>query len=210
MSSDADRVRRRMSISHLIHQNSAENEHDSAAVRRSASHETRFHCEECSRSFTGRAEFLQHRAGDGRQSHKESPRNHALAAHENGAPFKCELCHSTFRTKTHLQAHISHHHEKKKPFSCGECGMSFGLKWNLKSHVQRVHEGSRPFACSLCSMSFAKKYDLNRHTRLIHEKEQSYKCNACKRSFSTRSDLQTHMNRSHRGRRNSLKPPEEA
>ena len=61
MSDDADRVRRRMSISDLIYHSSTDNEQDTSDVHRSASHTVRFRCEKCNRGFTRRTDFLQHR-----------------------------------------------------------------------------------------------------------------------------------------------------
>lgn len=58
--------------------------------------------------------------------------------------FTCELCHSGFERRGHLEAHIETVHEGKRPHHCPYgCGKSFGHRSSLSRHIKSAHESQK-------------------------------------------------------------------
>ena len=54
--------------------------------------------------------------------------------------FKCEECSEAFKTKQHLDRHMTTH-TGEKPFACPHCDYRTARKDDLKKHIKSVHGG---------------------------------------------------------------------
>lgn len=110
--------------------------------------------------------------------------------------YKCEICNTSWPSKTGLETHIIIKHLNEKKFTCAICDKKFATKNILLSHVNRVHCLSRNFICTTCGKAFKTQQNLNSHI-LIHSKVKKFMCFECGASFRQEATLCTHM-KSHR------------
>ena len=73
---------------------------------------------------------------------KTSLKQHRLKEHDDGRPFKCSFCPSTFAEMKEFLNHynILHKCEDNLPFPCPFCEKTFKVKTILKRHIQRAHK----------------------------------------------------------------------
>jgi len=81
--------------------------------------------------------------------------------------FLCEVCESTFKTRTGLSLHMLTHTDEK-PFKCDRCEKSFNQKGHLERHTS-LHTGLLPFECDHCGKKCNRIDNLKKHRR-IHMK----------------------------------------
>ncbi|XP_074054340.1 uncharacterized protein LOC141496104 [Macrotis lagotis] len=167
-----------------------------------------FHCSECSKGFTHKAQLTKHFRIHRREKHfwcTECHKNFAgkyellrhQLLHTGERPFQCSKCDRRFRQKGHLLRH-QRLHTGERPFRCPECDECFRLKADMKAH-QRQHRGEKPFSCSDCGKSFTKHCYLTEHIRL-HTGERPFQCPECGKNFRMKADMRVHQRRHVRAR----------
>lgn len=134
-------------------------------------------CEVCGKQCIRRYEFEEH-----------------MLTHSLNRLFKCNICHSSFKTKTCLRSHCSLH-ENVKPFECKDCGKMFRLKKQLNSH-RVIHSGAYPYKCEVCGKGFNFKSRLQVHERQ-HSGAMPYTCEICSRAFRDWSNYAKHVRGMH-------------
>lgn len=117
-------------------------------------------------------------------------RKHSLI--ENS--FSCDLCNSSFRTKTGLAIHFKFKHENPtKAFICAICDKIFKDGSVLKAHM-RTHlpdEEKFAFECEFCGKKMVNKWSLKYHITTIHEGLKNHFCHLCGRGFGNKSNLRS-------------------
>uniref|UniRef100_A0A3Q3IV03 C2H2-type domain-containing protein n=1 Tax=Monopterus albus TaxID=43700 RepID=A0A3Q3IV03_MONAL len=104
-------------------------------------------------------------------------------------PYKCDICHKAYTSKSGLTNHHWYHVEDK-PHKCDDCPQSFGHKQQLRIH-SRSHTGEKPYSCDICAKSFSDLRCLSKH-RLRHSGEKHYSCQVCGKRFSLPAKLKQH------------------
>ena len=90
-----------------------------------------------------------------------------LNQHNGVRPFTCEVCGSSFTSKTYLKVH-STVHTGEKPHECKQCDKAYRTKTMLNKHVMQKHGDERPFACELCPKAFKFSEKLRYHHQRAH------------------------------------------
>lgn len=144
------------------------------------SHEQRL-CKLCSAPVTGSYPEHMHKA-------------HGI---ELPRPLECELCSRSFRTKSHIQAHMRCHipQQSDKIYTCKYCNKQFQHPRIYQNHT-RTHVDSRPIICYVCGVTV--HYSGLRKHLLIHSDVKKYKCEICQRTFREKATLVIHT-RTHTG-----------
>ncbi|XP_076094611.1 uncharacterized protein LOC143065128 [Mytilus galloprovincialis] len=114
-----------------------------------------FLCDICGQSFKRKDALSQHKI------------THVDKLNRNYA-FHCTVCKKPFRSKTHLNEHMAMHSNIRQ-YLCDICGTSFKTKSCQQKHIKSIHHNPRSFECNSCLKRFNTKFALLRHLR-IHEK----------------------------------------
>ncbi|XP_072544524.1 BCL6A transcription repressor b isoform X2 [Salminus brasiliensis] len=109
---------------------------------------------------------------------------------QEGKPYKCDRCQSTFSYKDNLNSHKPVH-PVEKPYRCNVCGAQFNRPANLKTHL-RIHSGEKPYKCETCGSCFVQVAHLRAHV-LIHTGEKPYSCDVCGTRFRHLQTLKSHL-----------------
>lgn len=83
----------------------------------------------------------------------------------------CDICGSTFATRSGLTDHVESLHKDVVPHLCHHCGKSFKRRRDLGAHV-KLHEGvgvEKQFGCDLCGKMFSRKSNLKAHGVQVHK-----------------------------------------
>lgn len=110
--------------------------------------------------------------------------------------FMCELCDTSFRTKTGLSIHVRFKHDKpRKNYQCLSCGRVFKDASILKAHLRTHLPDNEKFAfeCEICGKKLVNKWSLKYHIHTIHERVQAHFCHLCGRGFGNKSNLRSHL-----------------
>ncbi|KAG5871881.1 hypothetical protein JTB14_033115 [Gonioctena quinquepunctata] len=155
-----------------------------------------FHCDRC--TFTTK--------------HKQSLRVHKANVHlSRKKSFKCNECHSSYKSKTYLLNHMRRCHVKTDMHHCSSCDYKTNIKSNLKQHINRRHnENITWFGCDQCSFKTKLKGNLTHHMR-IHEnipEDEMHKCVVCPFKTIHKSSLGEHLKRHIKGAKKKLKKEE--
>ena len=114
-------------------------------------------------------------------------------------PFACSRCSARWKTRAHLNKHVSAVHTHKV-FACSQCDLRFKTSSQLKCH-QSVHLKDnakiKPYPCTVCGFRFAKKAHLTVHT-YKHTGERPFVCKVCPATFNRSGHLKAHL-RKHKG-----------
>ena len=111
--------------------------------------ETKFHCTECSKSFSYKTHLHRHR----RSAHK-------------GIKYECNLCEYEGSRQDNLTIHIQTKHEGLK-YACNQCDYEATTNGNLTHHVKSEHEGVR-YSCNLCEYQAKQQSQLKTHKKHKH------------------------------------------
>ncbi|XP_058034213.1 zinc finger protein SNAI1 [Ahaetulla prasina] len=139
----------------------------------SATEAEKFHCSQCSKSYSTFAGLSKHR-----QLHCDS---------QTRKSFSCKYCEKEYVSLGALKMHIRSH---TLPCVCKICGKAFSRPWLLQGHI-RTHTGEKPFSCTHCSRAFADRSNLRAHLQ-THSDVKKYQCKTCSRTFSRMSLLHKH------------------
>ena len=184
-------------------------------------------CGQCGKNFTKMSLFNQHLAevhGDEKArkmkcnvcdkwlANPENMKGHQNL-HMNIAPFKCDYCEKSYRTRKNMGVHRSQAHSevwraeglkqntkaKSQSSSCQFCDISFQQHSALEKHIADVHEDPGPggHQCQFCEKTFASKASLRNHMR-IHKGERPYECDFCPHSLTSIKSLIAHCKDIHR------------
>jgi len=106
-----------------------------------------------------------------------------LKSHVNIRPYSCEeeLCHKSFKLKSHLKQHLYVHKNQTKRFVCPTqgCASSFKRPWHLREHVE-AHVKPAKHQCPVdgCTKAYQGKSNLVIHLR-YHSGERPFPCSVC-------------------------------
>ncbi|XP_042343951.1 zinc finger protein 251-like [Plectropomus leopardus] len=139
------------------------------------------------------AEPEQHHRSSSHTFHVYDPTMPTVRRNANAhdKSFKCEMCERVFKSKSHLQRHMTIH-TGEKPFSCKICGKDFRHNSTLKVHI-RTHTGEKPYFCKFCGKRFCAVSPMKRHMRVHTVEKKLHTCQTCGKSFCQSSDLKDHM-----------------
>ena len=70
----------------------------------------------------------------------------------------------------HLFTYVKSVHETKNIYNCKQCSASYKSKFHLDQHISRDHLNLKPFKCSICQKLFVSKFRLGLHKTVHHEK----------------------------------------
>ncbi|XP_073436685.1 zinc finger protein SNAI1 [Dendrobates tinctorius] len=139
----------------------------------SATEAEKFHCNQCSKSYSTFAGLSKHK-----QLHCDSQARKS---------FSCKYCEKEYVSLGALKMHIRSH---TLPCVCKICGKAFSRPWLLQGHI-RTHTGEKPFSCTHCNRAFADRSNLRAHLQ-THSDVKKYQCRTCSRTFSRMSLLHKH------------------
>ncbi|XP_064547197.1 uncharacterized protein LOC135434518 [Drosophila montana] len=114
-------------------------------------------------------------------------------------PFGCEVCHRSFATPGHLNAHrIVHQDERERCYKCDypQCSKSFVSRHSLFDHLKQ-HYSNEEFKCDICGKIFKSTKNLQNHKQ-IHDKVKRYVCQICGSAFAQAAGLYLHKRRHNR------------
>ncbi|KAL7745694.1 hypothetical protein ACLKA6_009900 [Drosophila palustris] len=122
-----------------------------------------------------------------------------LFAPDGSKPFACEVCHRTFASPGHLNAHrVVHQDERERCYKCDypQCSKSFVSRHSLFDHLKQ-HYSNEEFKCDICGKSFKSTKNLQNHKQ-IHDKVKRYVCQICGSAFAQAAGLYLHKRRHNR------------
>ncbi|XP_076016837.1 zinc finger protein 1035 [Genypterus blacodes] len=210
------------------------------------SHSGTYPCNQCSTSFSSHQHFLNHLKkhdnadGNFTNSEKHSRVFKCPVCHQNFAKttdlmrhfpvhsqgaFECEICKTTFSSKSKLDEHGQCHLTAVSQFECTVCGQSFlgrdAFRQHHCSHKHSKNEHLNPSArkspvatdqtpgedeeidvtgydlhnCPVCSKWFPSQSGLLEHQNKFHPNEKPFKCKLCGKSFALKHYLKEHEQR---------------
>ncbi|EDV92230.1 uncharacterized protein LOC6565900 [Drosophila grimshawi] len=118
---------------------------------------------------------------------------------DGSKPYTCEVCHRTFASPGHLNAHrIVHQDERERCYKCDypQCSKSFVSRHSLFEHLKQ-HYSNEEFKCDICGKSFKSTKNLQNHKQ-IHDKVKRYVCQICGSAFAQAAGLYLHKRRHNR------------
>ncbi|KAH8394329.1 hypothetical protein KR215_002100 [Drosophila sulfurigaster] len=118
---------------------------------------------------------------------------------DGSKPFPCEVCHRTFASPGHLNAHrVVHQDERERCYKCDypQCSKSFVSRHSLFDHLKQ-HYSNEEFKCDICGKSFKSTKNLQNHKQ-IHDKVKRYVCQICGSAFAQAAGLYLHKRRHNR------------
>ncbi|XP_001843776.2 zinc finger protein 808 [Culex quinquefasciatus] len=139
-----------------------------------------FQCEICDRILTTKQSL---------QVHKRTHADPVIRP-----MFGCEICGTTFKSRTGLSYHLETKHipeNERKKLPCPTCGRIFKSDEGRKIHMTIQHGVGGPiFRCKECPMVFARKHHLDLHMA-THGAGQ-HVCTICGKSFARLKGLSQH------------------
>jgi len=111
------------------------------------------------------------------------------------AKYSCDLCLSTFCTRTTLTRHLESQHEGTGNFKCHKCSVNFESKDSLKLHKEKIHF-NETFKCHDCERSFTRIETLKKHEtdhKASDYMNSSFECEFCQSVFKWKKNWQRHM-----------------
>ncbi|KAI5637208.1 zinc-finger double domain-containing protein [Phthorimaea operculella] len=132
---------------------------------------TRYHCNDCDRSFTNNTNLQYH-----------LKYHHEARARER--KHLCTICGRGFTEKKTMENHVRTH-TGERPFECPHCESKFAQKYAMHTHVKKIHmkiDCSNTFLDAVtfteglevsmrhCESKFAQKYAMHTHVKKIHMK----------------------------------------
>ncbi|XP_015237875.1 PREDICTED: zinc finger protein 646-like isoform X1 [Cyprinodon variegatus] len=150
-----------------------------------------FTCKTCKKAFLSVSQLMAH-ACDGSSDDRDSEQNASPGEEER--PFRCNVCHRTYRHAGSLLNHKNTH--KTGHFSCTFCSKPFTNLMALRSHT-RIHTQKKKYACLTCGKAFRLASVLQNHQRVHSRALSHFSCASCGKSFQGSFGQRTH--RCHRG-----------
>ena len=107
------------------------------------------------------------------------------STYKMASPFCCEICGTTFESKSGKDTHVKTIHKDPNTYKCELCDFRSSQQVNLKGHIESIHNKkkrkvtnksrNRILSCSLCPVTFKNANDLKRHKRSLHQGISYYK-----------------------------------
>ncbi|XP_060520867.1 zinc finger protein 595-like [Cylas formicarius] len=141
-----------------------------------------FRCPACSKEFPNVRLLNFHR-----KVHQETTQ-HSFSFNEDTARYICQVCDSSFATKSNVEKHLNVH-----AYSCKSCDLKFLRPYILGCHMAE-HDPDQMVCCPLCCYKSPLACNLNFHINSVHLKTISYKCHACSSSYTSPNNLSDHVN----------------
>ena len=135
-------------------------------------------CNDCGKQFTEQSAFYYHK----------------YTVHE-AEEVNCEVCGKMFRSKVHLQDHISRVHKEKT--SCTICGIAVR---NINNHIKAVHteNDKKKYQCEFCWKGFRDKRSIDVHKQSVHLNLRPYNCRyECGVAYNDPSNRRQHEKKVH-------------
>ncbi|MBN3271378.1 ZN208 protein, partial [Polyodon spathula] len=103
-------------------------------------------------------------------------------------PFRCDVCHRTYRHAGSLLNHKNTH--KTGTFECIVCQKMFSNPMAMKNHL-RIHTQKKPYLCPECGKAFRLSSALQDHQKL-HVGDVPHRCQGCGKGFPSGRSLRRH------------------
>ncbi|XP_069132911.1 myoneurin-like isoform X7 [Argopecten irradians] len=107
------------------------------------------------------------------------------------APFACESCGRTYRTKTGLKLHVNTKHKLEFRFTCEICNKGFNVLCNFRGHMAS-HNKTFEEKCEKCGLTFPHRENLNTHEKFCSG-HKVFSCKNCGKTFNNHSNLIDHI-----------------
>ncbi|XP_060086412.1 zinc finger protein 37-like isoform X4 [Ylistrum balloti] len=107
------------------------------------------------------------------------------------APFACESCGRTYRTKTGLKLHVNTKHKLEFRFTCEICNKGFNVLCNFRGHMAS-HNKTFLEKCEKCGSTFPHRENLTTHEKFCYG-HKLFACKKCAKSFNNRRSLMEHI-----------------
>lgn len=116
---------------------------------------------------------------------------HILLKHTQEKLFKCDICGSSFRSKSNRDIH-KRMHTGERPYVCDICGEGYSSLAGKTKHEMRTHRERMPHPCTQCDRTFLIPSHLQEHIYAMHSTEKPYMCDECGKNFATKKYLRKH------------------
>ncbi|KRT86781.1 zinc-finger associated domain containing protein [Oryctes borbonicus] len=137
------------------------------------SHEMRFMCEICGKSYSGPSALKIHKS-----------------THITEKTIPCLTCGKLFTSIMRLRAHLKWH-KPDKPYKCDYCNKAFATSMARKRHTT-MHTGEKSYPCKICGKLFADSSTIIRHM-LVHTGETPFACDKCLYKCRYKQQFDKHM-----------------
>ncbi|XP_068425207.1 zinc finger protein 1035 [Clinocottus analis] len=162
----------------------AENKHNTEGTDWAPSPD--FICPVCHQCFANATELINH-----------------FPTHANGS-FECNICKTTFSSRSTLEEHERRHVTSATEFECTECGQSFWGEDAFEQHhcshdkhASKEAEYSNPSA-KTSAPTYYQAAGEEEEIEIDVTGEDVYNCQVCSKQFSSKSGLLEHQNKKHR------------
>lgn len=164
----------------------------------------KYSCTLCGRLFQALSHLKMHEV-----SHQQIPLNQQqtidIITTNNEQPFRCDICHASFRYKTLLERHKKMHtNGQDKPYVCPRCPMRFETR-TLYNHHAKTHKtiinNTTTIAQNITNNNInhlnsttttITAFDQSIDTNKQLDTAVSYPCDSCTKQFLTIESLTSH------------------
>ncbi|XP_005102263.1 oocyte zinc finger protein XlCOF6 [Aplysia californica] len=129
-----------------------------------------------------------------------------LEVKEEPVLYSCHHCDYFSRVELEVQRHLKNEHNEEEPFRCSICHKTFKVELSLQIH-SLMHGGSadsptpdidfgfnvkKIYTCPLCDFEYKSKIKITNHVKKEHKGETVYRCSKCPYACLTSEELKSH------------------